>query len=493
MTSVKLASSAPETLRCDALVVFAAPHGDTFELRHDGLLTDESAAVLRGLLAPVRLGHTPPDAIVVPAAGALRADVVVFALTASLADEDIRKAAGVAVRAVADRETVAVLCPGASAAHAAATTMGALLGGYRFTTYKTGAADQTTLTELIVLTPSARKQAVKDAVSDVEITAAAVAAVRDLVNTPPVDLTPMAFAEKVRRAAADTSVRVETWDERKLERLGFGALLGVGQGSTHPPAMVRMTYRPPRAHTHLALVGKGVTFDSGGLSLKSPTAMITMKCDMAGAATMAMVTLAIARLKLPVRITTYLPLAENLPSGTAQRPGDVVTSYNGTTIEVLNTDAEGRLIMADALARACEDEPDLIVDAATLTGAQIIALGTHVGAVMANSDEHRHQVVSAADEAGEYMWPMPLPKELRASLDSKIADIANIGERMGGMLTAGVFLQEFIAPGVPWVHLDIAGPAFNENSPRGYTPVGGTGFAVRTLVQMAENIARTGS
>ena len=491
MPDLKLANSAPENVRCDALVVFAAPHGDSFELRHDGLLTDEAAAVLRGLLAPVRRGHTPPAAVVLPAAGALRAEVVVFALTASMADEDIRKAAGAGVRAVADRETVAVLCPGASAAQAEATVMGAVLGAYRYTTYKTSAADQTTIAELIVLTPTARKQAVKEAVSDAQITAAAVLSVRDLVNTPPADLTPMAFAEHVRRAAGDTSVRVETWDQRKLERLGFGALLGVGQGSTHPPAMVRMTYRPPRARTHLALVGKGVTFDSGGLSLKSPTAMITMKCDMAGAATMAMVTLAIARRKLPVRITTYLPLAENLPSGTAQRPGDVVTSYNGTTIEVLNTDAEGRLLLADALARACEDEPDLIVDAATLTGAQIVALGTHVGAVMANSNEHRQRVVAAADAAGELMWPMPLPTELRASLDSKIADIANIGERMGAMLTAGVFLQEFITPGLPWVHLDIAGPAFNETTPRGYTPVGGTGFAVRTLVQLAETLTHT--
>jgi len=493
VTNLKLANTSPQTCRCDALVVFTVPHGDAYEIRHDGLLSEETAAALHELLNPVRRGHTPPTAVVVPAGDVVRADVVVFALAAELTDEAIRQAAGVAVRAVADRESVAVLSPGAGAAHTAAAAMGALLGSYRFAAYKTAAAEQTTLTDLTVLTGATRRQVVKDTVATAELTAHAVAAVRDLVNTPPGDLTPVALAEYVRRAAADTPVRVETWDVRKLERLGFGGLLAVGQGSTHPPALVRMTYRPPRAKSHLALVGKGVTFDSGGLSLKSPTAMITMKSDMAGAATMAMVTLAIARLKLPVRITTYLPLAENLPSGTAQRPGDVITSYNGTTIEVLNTDAEGRLIMADALARACEDEPDLIVDVATLTGAQVVALGTHVGAVMANSDKHREQVVAAAHTAGEFMWPMPLPEELRPSLDSKIADIANIGERMGGMLTAGVFLQEFVTPGVPWVHLDIAGPAFNEQAPRGYTPSGGTGFAVRTLVALAAEIAERSS
>jgi len=250
-----------------------------------------------------------------------------------------------------------------------------------------------------------------------------------------------------------------------------------------------MEYRPAKATTHLALVGKGITFDSGGISLKPPTGMITMKCDMAGAAAVAEATLAIARLGLPIHVTSYLALAENMPSGTAQRPGDVITIYGGTTVEVLNTDAEGRLVMADALVRAAEDDPDLLVDVATLTGAQTVALGYEIGAAMSNNDDARDQVIEAALASGEALWPMPLPRALRSSLDSKIADIANVGDRIGGMLTAGLFLQDFVGPDLPWVHLDIAGPAFNEGAARDYTPPGGTGSMVRTLVRLAQDLA----
>jgi leucyl aminopeptidase len=237
------------------------------------------------------------------------------------------------------------------------------------------------------------------------------------------------------------------------------------------------------------LVGKGVTFDSGGLSLKPADAMITMKCDMGGAAAVVAATRAIARLKLPIAVTTWAPMVENMPSGTAQRPSDVLKMYSGKTVEVLNTDAEGRLILADALARACEDSPDLLVDVATLTGAVVIALGHRTSAIMANDDELRAHVHGAAGRAGENMWPMPLPEELRAGLKSAVADIANVGERFGGALSAGIFLKEFVADGVKWVHLDIAGTAFNESEPHGYTPKGGTGAAVRTLVQLAEDMA----
>jgi leucyl aminopeptidase len=253
--------------------------------------------------------------------------------------------------------------------------------------------------------------------------------------------------------------------------------------------MVKLTWRHPKAKAHLALVGKGVTFDSGGLSLKPADAMITMKCDMGGAAAVMAATRAIARLKLPVNVTTWAPLVENMPSGTAQRPSDVLTMYSGKTVEVLNTDAEGRLILADALARACEDSPDVLVDVATLTGAVVIALGSRTSAIMSNDDDLRARVQDAADRAGERMWPMPLPEELRAGLKSSVADLANIGERFGGALTAAIFLKEFVAEGTKWAHLDIAGTAFNESEPWGYTPKGGTGIAVRTLVQIAEDLA----
>ena len=215
-----------------------------------------------------------------------------------------------------------------------------------------------------------------------------------------------------------------------------------------------------------------------------------MKADMSGAAAVIAAVQAIASLELPIAVTGWVPAAENMPSGTAQRPGDVLTTYGGKTVEVLNTDAEGRLILADALGMAVEESPDLIVDVATLTGAQRIALGSRTAGVMANDDDARNRVIDAADTAGEAMWPMPLPDDLRASLDSATADIANIGDRMGGMLSAGVFLREFVPEDQPWVHIDIAGPAYNDKSPYGYTPKGGTGAAVRTFVELAENMSR---
>ena len=214
-----------------------------------------------------------------------------------------------------------------------------------------------------------------------------------------------------------------------------------------------------------------------------------MKSDMGGAAAVVCALGAIARLGLPVNVTAWAPLAENMPSGTAQRPSDVLTIYGGKTVEVLNTDAEGRLVLADALVAAGEESPDLIVDVATLTGAQLVALGSRTSAVMANDDAVREQVVGAAGRAGEAMWPMPLPEELRKSMDSEVADIANIGDRYGGMLVAGLFLKEFVGEGQRWAHLDIAGPSFNEGKPYGYTPKGGTGAAVRTLVSLAEELA----
>jgi leucyl aminopeptidase len=240
----------------------------------------------------------------------------------------------------------------------------------------------------------------------------------------------------------------------------------------------------------VAFAGKGITFDSGGLSLKPSNAMETMKSDMSGAAAVLAALQAIAALKPKVNVVGYMPLAENMPGGNAQRPSDVITIFGGKTVEVLNTDAEGRLVLADALARSEQDSPYLLVDVATLTGAQVVALGTRIAGVMGNSDEVRDGVVEAARRAGEQAWPMPLPEELRKGLDSAVADIANVtGERWGGMLVAGLFLKEFVPDGVRWAHVDIAGPAFHGGEPYGYTPKGGTGAAVRMLVQVAEDVA----
>jgi leucyl aminopeptidase len=276
-------------------------------------------------------------------------------------------------------------------------------------------------------------------------------------------------------------------DEKALKEAGYGGIVAVGQGSARPPRLVRIAYSHPAAVSTLAFVGKGITFDSGGLSLKPSASMDWMKSDMGGAGAVLGALLAVARLGLRVNAVGYLCLAENMPSGSAQRPSDVLTSFSGKTVEVLDTDAEGRLVLADGLARAGQDDPDLIVDVATLTGAQIVALGWRTAGVMANDDEVRAQVVETATAYGEAAWGMPLPEELRKSLDSPVADVANVHpERVGGMLTAGIFLREFVPDGVRWAHIDMAGPGFNKGEPYGYTPKGGTGAATRTLIGLAE-------
>jgi leucyl aminopeptidase len=314
--------------------------------------------------------------------------------------------------------------------------------------------------------------------------------VRDLVNTGPSDLVPVTFAAEAERVAAACGLAVRVLDENDLAEGGYGGILGVGQGSVHPPRLVRLEYTHPDAARTLVLAGKGITFDSGGLSLKPPKSMEWMKSDMGGAAAVLGALQAISALKPAVNVIGYLPLAENMPSGSAQRPSDVITIRGGKTVEVLNTDAEGRLVLADALARSADDFPDLIVDIATLTGAQLVALGPRVSGVMASNDALAADIAGTSGRAGEAAWPMPLPEELRKGLDSSVADLANVPpDRNGGMLVAGLFLREFVPDGVPWAHIDIAGPSFNEGEAFGYTPRGGTGAATRALVQIAEDLA----
>jgi leucyl aminopeptidase len=294
-------------------------------------------------------------------------------------------------------------------------------------------------------------------------------------------------------------VDVTIWDEEALRRDGFGGILGVGQGSSRPPRLVKLAYAPEGASRHIALVGKGITFDTGGLSLKPAASMLGMKDDMTGAATVLAVVRAVAELSLNVRVTAWLCIAENMPSGTAIRPGDVLRISNGTTVEVTNTDAEGRLVMADGLVAASAEQPDAIIDVATLTGAQVVALGNRYTGVMGD-EELVSQVLSSAKASGEFMWPMPFAEELRALLRSEVADIANakVGNRAGGMIVAGLFLREFVgkvsdekdAPSIPWAHLDIAGPGTNGESPYGFTGTGPTGVAVRTLLRLAEDFSR---
>ncbi|NVI88786.1 leucyl aminopeptidase, partial [Actinomadura sp. BRA 177] len=380
----------------------------------------------------------------------------------------------------------AVALPADGAEDVEAVALGALLGAYSFDAYRTGDAHKSPVEEIRLLASASEDAAVERA----RTLAASVKLVRDLVNTPPSHLSPEDLAAEAGRVAAESGLGIEVLDEKALVEGGYGGIAGVGQGSVNPPRLVRLAYTHAEASRTLALVGKGITFDSGGLSLKPTDAMDWMKSDMGGAAAVLGALAAIAKLGPKVNVVGYLAIAENMPSGTAQRPSDVLRIYGGKTVEVLNTDAEGRLVMADALVRSGEDSPDLIVDVATLTGAQLVALGTRTAGVMANDDGVREKVVAAAERAGEPSWGMPLPAELRKGLDSAVADIANIsGERWGGMLVAGTFLKEFVPDGVKWAHLDIAGPSFNKGEPYGYTPKGGTGAAARTLVQIAEDVA----
>jgi leucyl aminopeptidase len=375
-----------------------------------------------------------------------------------------------------------------------ALATGALLGAYSFTEHKgvTGKDAPAPVRAVSIIVSNPKDAGLRAMVKEVSVVASAVHAARDLVNTAPGHLPPAALAARFRAAAKNVPVTVQVLDEKQLANGGYGGILAVGQGSSRPPRLTRVAYRPKNAVAHLAFIGKGITFDTGGISIKPAPNMDAMKSDMAGAAAVIHAALAIAQLGLPVAITAYAPSAENMPSGTAQRPGDIITMYGGRTVEVLNTDAEGRLVLADAIVRAGEDSPDAIVDVATLTGAITIALGNRMSGVMSNDDDFRSRVVRAADEVGEQMWPMPLPDDLRAGLDSPWADIANIADRFGGALTAGLFLREFVPKSIPWAHLDIAGPSHNEAGPYGYTPKGGTGEAVRTLIQLAKDTAARG-
>jgi leucyl aminopeptidase len=378
---------------------------------------------------------------------------------------------------------VALALPAAEPDEAEAVALGALLGGYAFRKYRT-TGDAPGDVELILHT------AQDDAVSRAKILAEAMMLVRDLVNTAPADMVPADLAAAAEQVAAAHGLGIQVLDEHELAKDGFGGILAVGMGSAHPPRLVRLEYTHPDADRTVVFAGKGITFDSGGLSLKPPKSMETMKADMSGAAAVLAAVQAIAELGPAVNVVGYLTIAENMPGGGAQRPSDVITIYGGKTVEVLNTDAEGRLVLADALARSGADGPSLLVDVATLTGAQVVALGVRTAGVMASDDALAAEIADSAKRAGEAMWPMPLPPDLRKGLDSTVADIANVSsDRGGGMLVAGHFLREFVPAGVRWVHLDIAGPAFNEGGAYGYVSKGGTGSAVRTLVQIATDVA----
>jgi leucyl aminopeptidase len=374
---------------------------------------------------------------------------------------------------------------GANAAQAAqALAEGSLLGLYRFTRYKTSRESGGEVERLSLLeSDGTHVSALAEAIRRGRILAEATNAARDLVNEPSNTLTPAELARRAQTMARAAGVRCRVLGPVELRRLRMGGLLGVSRGSAEPPRLILLEYRGGRrAAPHLGLVGKGVTFDSGGISLKPAENMEAMKGDMAGAAAAISAVCAVARLGLPLRVTAVVPATENLPSGTALKPGDILTAMSGTTIEVINTDAEGRLILADALAYARRQGVSHLVDAATLTGACVVALGTiHTGA-FANDGPFLDRVQTAARTAGEKIWPMPMDPEYDELIKSDIAEIKNTGGRKGGAITAAKFLQHFVGD-TPWVHLDIAGTA-EADKEKGYQPKGATGVMVRTFVQL---------
>jgi leucyl aminopeptidase len=492
--SLSNSESAAGTAEADVLVIGVAqtPDGPSVAPGADGV--DEAlGGTLADTLAALGATGELEELTKIPGGGKLPAALIVAVGLGSPGEdgstfdvENLRRAAGTALRSVAAKtgtvrddgvKSVAVALPARTAGEAEAVTTGALLGAYTFRKYRATPAVSVAVT---VLTDDAA------AVRRGEVIANAVNLVRDLVNTSPLDLPPAALAAEAERVAGAAGVAVEVLDEAALAAGGYGGLIGVGMGSTRPPRLVRLSYTHPEATKTVAFVGKGITFDSGGLSLKPPKSMETMKCDMSGAAAVLAATVAAAELSLPVNIVTYMTIAENMPGGAAQRPSDVITIYGGKTVEVLNTDAEGRLVLADGLVRSAEDNPDVVVDVATLTGAATVALGVRTAGVMGSSDAVAAAVAELMRGAGEPAWAMPFPEELRKGLDSTVADLANVSaDRGGGMLTAGIFLREFVPAGAAWAHLDIAGPAYNEKGPFGYTPKGGTGSAVRALIAIA--------
>ena len=519
MSLLSLGSRSAATFAGDALVLGIAPGaGDAPATLVGADLPKKALSHLGSLLAALEpstaVGSTTTVAAV-PGVAARR--VVLVGLGGEEDDrpvtEVLRRAAGSATRAAGDG-SVALALPHADGAGLAAIAEGALGGAYTFTAHKSaGGADAGTGSakgkasskgkgkdgdgderEITVYSSLGRKDSPQDVLARAAVVGGAVSWARDLVNTAPNLLYPQTFTEQVQRVAAASSasrrLEVTVLDEEALADGGFGGILGVGQGSTRPPRIVRLAYRPARSGKTppVALVGKGITFDTGGVCLKPPASMTTMKSDMAGAAAVAATVVAAAELGLPVPVTGYLCLAENMPGGNAQRPGDVVTMHNGTTVEIIDTDAEGRMVLADGMSLAVEQGAGRIIDVATLTGACVVALGPKIFGVMGNDDDLREQIAVASARVDEPSWPLPLPADLRSGLDSSVADIAHKGDRWGGALTAGLFLQEFArtedGESVPWAHLDIAGPSFNEGGATGHLSKGGTGVAVTTLVEL---------
>jgi leucyl aminopeptidase len=485
LATFSFSTERPTDLAVDVLVlpVFEGP-------RAGPGMKDVSGLDLLGLYGATGAKGKRGESLLVPNTGVkgLAARAVLLLGVGKLEDADAdacRRAIGRVAGQLAKRKSVATTLPQIVTGRGAAdpfqaTVEGLLLGSYRFERYKSKANGTRLGKVTLVGAPKADAKAAREALRRAVVIAESQTWARDLVNTPALDLPPAELAKAAQAMARQVGLTCRVWTAAELKKGGFGGIVGVGQGSVRPPRMIELRYAGGKG-APIALTGKGIAFDSGGLSIKDASGMEWMKCDMGGAASILGTMRAIALLKPKVNVIAAIPSAENMPSGSAIRPGDVLRHRGGKTSEVLNTDAEGRLVLADALAYLTEKKPRAIIDTATLTGACMVALGDDLWGAMGNDRDLIRDVLVAGQEAGEPGWELPMHEPYRRLIDSDIADIKNVGKRYGGAITAAMFLREFVGD-TPWVHLDIAGPAFHEKA-GDYSPKGATGSPVRALVR----------
>ncbi|AMA01579.1 leucyl aminopeptidase [Corynebacterium glutamicum] len=488
VAELKLEKKLPKKI--DAIIVAIFEGEDSIELAGGEILdfifsTEQQADILTQLEA-VGAKATANSITRVPGTDVAPVIAVGLGKADLLDDETLRRASGTAARSLGGFENVATTIGDLGLA-AAVTGFG--LGSYSYAGLRKETEESKDKTTTVTFISTGKDD--KDVFVEAQIIVESVLLARDLVNTPSSHLYPESYSVIASNEASKHGLQTTILDEKQLADQGFGGILAVGNGSSRKPRLLRIDWKPRKAKKSIALVGKGITFDTGGISIKPGASMENMISDMGGSASVLATIIAAARLNLSINVSAFLPMAENMPSGDAFRPGDVITHFGGITSEILNTDAEGRLILADAIAYASEDKPDYLIDAATLTGAQLVALGLRTSGVM-GTDEFRDSVAKTGREVGEQAWAMPLPEELDEQVKSPVADLRNVtNSRFAGMSAAGRYLQEFVGADIEWAHVDIAGPAYNTAGEFGYTPKRATGQPVRTFVQVLKDLSES--
>jgi leucyl aminopeptidase len=487
---ISFSSASVETVESDILIVFAPEKKDQALPAHLADVNQATGGWLDEIYATGEFSGKAYETALLHRPQGLKAKRLLVA-GAGPADKfdntQLSRSTGAAIRAARKNASFALYLPDATPENAKAAAEGAVLAEWEPTRYRTK-DDTKAIEALTVVSPGSDGHAIEAALERGRIIAESANFTRDLATEPPNVLGPQELAQRARDMAAEQGLECEVLDQNQMREIGMGSLLGVASGSARPPALIILRYRPANesaSQDHLGLVGKGVTFDTGGISIKPSENMDKMKYDMSGGAAMIGAMRALAQLKPRIPVTAFIPTVENMPGSAAQRPGDIVTSLSGKTIEVLNTDAEGRLILNDAITYAKRQGCTHLVDAATLTGACVVALGHIYTGVFSNNPAFEDKLLCSAKTAGDKMWPFPVDDEFGELLKSPFADIANIGGRWGGAITAAYFLKEF-AEDTPWIHLDIAGTAsYDDGKP--YAAKGASGIPVRTLVELATN------